>query len=76
MPTYCAEGEYSREKGGQEGYTYVLLGKDWRRVEDGGTQLMQATEPAALPHTKVQTIVVEARPDQAGTRCGLTGPRL
>ncbi len=56
---YRTEGEYTRERGWQEGYTYVFLGKNWRYKRNGDSGSMEAAPIKGLSNLTVQTVTVK-----------------
>ena len=62
---YRSEGEFSRDRGWEEGYTYVFLGKDWKFRANGLYGTVEAAINNKLSNLTVQTMVVWIQADAA-----------
>jgi len=70
---FRTEGKDDSSYGWQEGITYVFLSGDWKLKGEGGPSGLEASPRPGLPHTKVQTLVVKVKADQARAQKILEG---
>ena len=66
--TVRTAGDYSSQGEGEEGTTYVFLGKGWQVRHDEGSTSVEAEAPEGLPHTTLCTLVVTVQADEARAR--------